>query len=69
MRPDERVLPVGVASNDDGGKDEVEQADDEVRHREEHGVVPESAGDREGDAEHGGHRGEHDQPDASSATR
>ena len=56
---------VGIVANDDGGQDEVEQAHEEVRNAEQHGVVSERAWHRQGDAEHRGHRGEHRQADAT----
>ena len=43
----------------------MEQADEEVRDAEQHGVVSESARYRQGDAEHRRHRGKHRQPDAA----
>ena len=63
--PEQRPEAVGIVASDDRGEDEMEQADEEVRDAEQHGVVPEGARHRQGDAEHRRHRGEHRQPDAA----
>ena len=55
----------GIVAHDGGREDEMKQADEEVGDAEQHGVVPESAGHRQSDAEHRAHRREHQQPDAS----
>jgi hypothetical protein len=63
--PEKRAPAVGIVANDDGGEDDVEEADEEVGDTEEHGVAAEGARYRQGDDEHRAHRGEHRQPDAT----
>ena len=63
--PEKRAAAVGIVANDDGGEDEMKQADEEVGDTEQHGVVSKGARHRQGDAEHHAHRGEHHQPDAT----
>jgi hypothetical protein len=63
--PDESASAVGIVPSDEGGQDEMKQADEEVRDTEQHGVVPEGTRHREGDAEHRRHRCEHHEPDAA----
>ena len=62
---EKRAAAVGIVASDDGGEDEMKQADEEVGDAEQHGVVSEGARHRQGDAEHRRHRGEHRQPDAT----
>ena len=56
---------IGVVTADDGRKDEVQQANEQVRAAEEHGVVAEGARHGEGGAEHRAHRTENRQPYAT----
>jgi hypothetical protein len=63
--PEQRVPAGGIVAYDDGGEDEMKEADDEVRNAEEQRVVSEGARYRQGDAEHGSHRGKHRETDAA----
>jgi len=62
---EERAAAVGIVATDDGGENEMKQADEEVRDAEQHGVVSKGPRHRQGDAEHRAHRGEHHEPDAT----
>ena len=62
---EQRAEALRIVANDDGGQNEMKEADEEVRDAEQHGVVAERARHRQGDAEHRGHRREHRQADAT----
>ena len=55
----------GIVASDDGGKDQVEEADEEVGEAEQHRFGAEGARHGQGDPEHGRHRGEHGQSDGT----
>ncbi len=57
-----RAEHLGIASNTPGVERGVEDAHDEVRHREPRGLVLERVRDGQGHEEPGGHGREHDQP-------
>ena len=63
--PKDRAAAFGIVASHDPGENEVEHADEEVRDREQQRVVPEGAGNREGDEEHRPGRGEHDESDTT----
>ena len=63
--PQKRAATIGVVPSDDDGEDEMKEADEEIGDAEQHRIVSERARHRQGDAEHGAHRGEHHEADAT----
>ena len=63
--PDKRTETLRFAASDDAREHQMEDADEQVGGAEQHGVVSERTRDRQRDAEHRSHRGEHRQPHAA----